>query len=151
MSAPTRRRRLPDGPGWELARAARAWQREVEAALRPLELSHGQFAVLAALQRRALAGEEPPKQRQLSALTGIDPMTTSQLARALAARGLLSRAADPTDGRARRLQLTAGGRALARRATPLVDAVDGRFFAAVADQRRLRAALRALAPPAEQG
>jgi DNA-binding MarR family transcriptional regulator len=51
--------------------------------------------------------------------------------RKLETRGLLERAFDPTDSRARRLRLTAAGRALVARALPDVEAADSEFFSAL--------------------
>ena len=62
-------------------------------------------------------------------------MMTSQVTRKLAARGLLERALDPRDSRARRLHLTAAGRALVARALVDVEAADEEYFAALGRQR----------------
>jgi DNA-binding MarR family transcriptional regulator len=65
--------------------------------------------------------------------------------RALEARGLVTRGADPEDSRARRLSVTPEGAALARRAIAVVEAADAEFFAAAGDQARLLQTLRRLA------
>jgi DNA-binding MarR family transcriptional regulator len=62
-------------------------------------------------------------------------MMTSQVIRKLDARGLLERAPDPADGRARQLRLTVNGRALAASALADVEAADDNYFAAIADRR----------------
>ena len=62
-------------------------------------------------------------------------MMTSQVTRKLETRGLLERAYDPTDSRARRLGLTAAGRALVARALADVEAADNEFFSALGDHR----------------
>jgi DNA-binding MarR family transcriptional regulator len=61
-------------------------------------------------------------------------MMISQVAR-LQARGLLERALDPTDSRARRLHLTDAGRTLVSRALADVEAADEDYFAALGQQR----------------
>jgi DNA-binding MarR family transcriptional regulator len=48
--------------------------------------------------------------------------------RKLEARGLIERAVDPADTRARRLSVTRAGARLARRAIVVVEEVDARFF-----------------------
>ena len=62
-------------------------------------------------------------------------MMTSQVTRKLETRGLLERAFDPTDSRARRLRLTAAGRALVARALADVEAADNEFFATLGAHR----------------
>jgi DNA-binding MarR family transcriptional regulator len=62
-------------------------------------------------------------------------MMTSQVTRKLETRGLLERAQDPTDSRARRLRLTAAGRALVTRALSDVEAAHEEYFAALGSQR----------------
>jgi DNA-binding MarR family transcriptional regulator len=79
--------------------------------------------------------EEPPTQTRLAGHAGTDPMMTSQVTRRLEARGLLERAPDPADGRARRLRLTAAGSSLVSRALTDVEAADEEFFAALGRRR----------------
>jgi DNA-binding MarR family transcriptional regulator len=62
-------------------------------------------------------------------------MMTSQVTRKLETRGLLERALDPTDSRARRLHLTAPGRALVSRALADVEAADEEYFSAIGRER----------------
>jgi DNA-binding MarR family transcriptional regulator len=133
-------------PGFLLWRVTLRWQRAVAAALRPLDLTHPQFVVLASVWWLGREGE-PPSQRQLADHTGMDAMTTSQVARALEAKGLIARAADPHDSRVRRLSATAAGTALAGRAVEAVEAVDRAHFAPAPDRAALVRALLALAPP----
>jgi DNA-binding MarR family transcriptional regulator len=58
-----------------------------------------------------------------------DVAMTSQVVRALQAKGLIVREVDAADTRAKRLGVTAAGAEQAIRATRAVEAVDGRFFA----------------------
>ena len=58
---------------------------------------------------------------------------TSQVVRKLEAKGLVDRAVDPADTRARLLRVTAAGARLVRRAIVVVEDVDARFFAREAD------------------
>jgi DNA-binding MarR family transcriptional regulator len=130
-----------DSPGFLLWQVTRRWQRELTAALKPLELTHVQFVLLAStwwLDR--------PTQRELADHAGTDPMMTSQVLRALEQRGLVERRQDPDDGRARRVVATRRGRALAEKAVAVVEAADAAFFAD-AGSEELMATLRALAAP----
>ena len=132
-----------DSPGFLLWRVTNRWQRSIVAALKPLELTHVQFVLLASVWWLGRGGE-PPTQRELAEHAGTDPMMTSQVLRALEQRGLAERARDPRDGRARRVSATAAGARLAERAIEVVEDADRAFFAA-ADPDALMPALRALA------
>jgi DNA-binding MarR family transcriptional regulator len=57
-------------------------------------------------------------------------MMTSQVVRALEAKQLVRRYPDAKDARARRVEVTAPGAALAPRAIEVVEAVDRAFFSA---------------------
>src|SRR6478609_5518422 len=103
------------------------WQRQVAEALRPLELTQVQYALLASLLW--LSRKEPEvTQSRLATHAKLDVMMTSQVLRALEGRGLLERRPHPTDTRARSLRLTAAGRALTTRAVPAVETADAAFF-----------------------
>jgi DNA-binding MarR family transcriptional regulator len=138
-------REAPLSLGFLLWHATLRWQRLIAAALRPLELTHVQFVLLAVLWWFQTVRGERPSQRGLAAQAGTDPMMTSQVVRALERRGLLVRARHPHDSRALELTLTEAGERLARRAIAVVEAADSEFFAAVPDADRLHAPLRALA------
>jgi DNA-binding MarR family transcriptional regulator len=94
-----------------------------------------QFVLLASLWWLEGHEDQSPTQTRLAEQAGTDPMMTSQVIRKLEARGLLERALDPGDGRARRLRLTRPGRALVGRALSDVEAADDDYFAALANRR----------------
>src|SRR5437660_1257641 len=77
-------------------------------------------------------------------IAGTDIKMTSQVIRALERKGLVRRAVDPVDSRARRLAVTAAGAALAPRAIAAVESADTAFFSGV-EPRRLLSVLGALA------
>jgi DNA-binding MarR family transcriptional regulator len=79
--------------------------------------------------------DPPPTQARLAQHAGTDSMMTSQVIRKLEARGLLERALDPTDGRARQLGLTDAGRAIVTAALADVEATDDAYFASLGDSR----------------
>ena len=140
-----------DSPGFLLWHVTLRWRRAVGAALRPLELTHVQFVLLASLWWLSTQRRERPSQRALAAHAGTDPMMTSQVLRVLEARGLVARAADPADARARLLDVTPAGARLAEHAIAVVEAADAAFFAPVPDAGELLRTLRVLgsgAPPA---
>jgi DNA-binding MarR family transcriptional regulator len=128
-----------------LWRITLSWQRRIRAVLESHELTHVQFVLLASLWWLVDHDDRPPSQARLAQQAGTDPMMTSQVTRKLETRGLLERALDPTDSRARRLRLTAAGRALVTRALADVEAADEEYFAALGSQREAFVrALRAL-------
>jgi DNA-binding MarR family transcriptional regulator len=98
------------------------------AALAPFDLTHVQFVILASTWW--LNGEgERPNQARLSEYTGSDARMTSEVTRRLLSKGLLDRASDPFDTRAKVLSVTAEGADVAARAIAAVDAADAGFFA----------------------
>jgi DNA-binding MarR family transcriptional regulator len=138
----------PDPPislGFLLWHATLRWQRSIVAALRPLDLTHVQFVLLAVLWWFQTVLGERPSQRALADQAGTDPMMTSQVVRALEHKGLVVRRPDPDDSRALQLELTASGKRLAVDAIAVVEAVDEDFFAGAPDHGRLRGTLVALA------
>ncbi|MBA3428808.1 MAG: MarR family transcriptional regulator [Actinobacteria bacterium] len=136
--------------GFLLWHATLRWQRLISTALRPLDLTHVQFVLLAVLWWFTTSLGERPSQRALAEQAGTDPMMTSQVVRTLERKGLLVRQRDPADSRALQLELTRTGKALAEKAIAVVEAVDQEFFAATADRDELRRALHVLAALGER-
>lgn len=95
-------------------RAARALARRFDEALRPLDLTSGQFSLLMSLNR-----PEPPNIGSVAALLAMDRTTLTAALKPLERRRLLKVAVDKEDRRGRRLVLTAGGRTLLRQAVPI--------------------------------
>ena len=118
-----------DSPGLLLWRVSNAWSAAQRAALAPHGITHPQFVLLASLS--FLDHNGPVRQKDLAHHAGMDPMTTSQVLRALEAKGLVERRPHPSDARARALAVTASGLALANRTVVVVEAVDRDFFAPV--------------------
>ncbi|WP_326565924.1 MarR family winged helix-turn-helix transcriptional regulator [Amycolatopsis rhabdoformis] len=134
MTAPESRLPSPDAsPGFLLWRVTLAWQRVMRAALAPHDLTHVQFVLLTTTWWLTRSGE-PPTQRQLAEQAGTDTMMTSQVVRKLADRGLLTRADDPADARAKRLQLTEAGSKLVAKALHDVEDADARFFGGLGER-----------------
>ncbi len=97
-----------------LQRAARALARQFDEAFRPVGLTNGQFSLLMSLNR-----PHPPTMGEVAALLAIDRTTLTAALKPLERRGLARVAEDEKDKRARRLLLTASGRALLADAYPL--------------------------------
>ena len=127
--------RAEDSPGFLLWQVSTLWHRRINAALRPLELTHAQFVLLASLVW--LTDHDPATPVTQSDLAGharMDVMLTSDVLRTLAGKGLLERRPHPRDARARSLVTTAAGRALAARSVGAVESVDRAFFARLGDR-----------------
>lgn len=123
-------------------RAARAVARRFDEALRPLELTNGQFSLLMSLNR-----PEPPGMAPVAELLAMDRTTLTANLKPLERRGLLRVELAAGDRRQRRLVLTEAGRALLAAAMPVWrsthDELDTLVVGGSLDA--LRADLRALA------
>ena len=122
-------------------RAARALARRFDDAMRPLGLTNGQFSLMMSLNR-----PEPPGMEAVASLLGMDRTTLTAVLKALQRRGLVKVTADPADGRARLMTLTAKGRRLLARAVPVWRNTHNGVEALLrdGDSERLRNNLRAL-------
>ncbi|KRQ07325.1 MarR family winged helix-turn-helix transcriptional regulator [Bradyrhizobium sp. DASA03076] len=140
---PTRLSGPAESPGFLLWKISNAWQRRLRVALQPYGLTHSQFVLLATATW--FGAEETLTQARLSQLSGIDPMTTSQVLRALEAAGLIERIDHPQDPRAKAITVTKAGRDLARKAVVAVEDADAAFFKPLAsDTKRLVAMFQSL-------
>jgi DNA-binding MarR family transcriptional regulator len=121
-------------------RAARVLARRFDEALRPHDLTHGQFSLLVSLNR-----PEPPSIGSVAALLAMDRTTLTANLKPLERRRLVKVAVDKEDKRSRRLTITVAGRALLNKAFPVwqqTHAEIDRLIAGHADD--VRGALRAL-------
>ncbi|MBL7488535.1 MarR family transcriptional regulator [Frankia sp. AgB1.9] len=139
-----------DSPGFLLWHVTLRWQREIAAALAPLDLTHVQFVLLATTWWMNSHGGEP-NQLSVAVQAGTDVKMTSQVLRKLEAKALLVREVDPTDTRARKLRVTERGADLAQRAIAAVEQVDAEFFRTVPDPAGLLTTLHQLARRDDRG
>ncbi len=95
-------------------RTARALARRFDDALRPLDLTQGQFSLLMSLNRA-----EPPRVGDVAALLAMDRTTLTANLKPLERRSLVKINVDSADKRSRRLLLTPAGRALLATAAPV--------------------------------
>jgi DNA-binding MarR family transcriptional regulator len=133
-----------DSPGFLLWHVTLRWQRTMVAALAPLDLTHVQFVLLATMWWLNSRGQDP-NQLSLARQAGTDVKMTSEVLRKLEAKGLIVRAVDTADTRARRLRVTSRGAELAVRALAVVETADAEFFQGAEDVGALVAMLRPLA------
>lgn len=95
-------------------RAARALARRFDEALRPLELTNGQFSLLMSLNR-----PEPPTIGSVATLLAMDRTTLTANLKPLERRGLVKLTINKEDKRSRRLSLTVAGRKRLLKALPV--------------------------------
>jgi DNA-binding MarR family transcriptional regulator len=124
-----------------LQRAARALARRFDAALRPVQLTSGQFSLLMSLNRA-----EAPTIGQVSSLLAMDRTTLTANLKPLERRGLVSVGVDARDRRTRRMHLTPQGRQVLAAAVPIWEAAhaDAERLLGETAADRLRADLRTL-------
>ncbi len=97
-----------------LQRAARTIGRHFDEALRPLNLTNGQYSLLVSLNR-----PQAPKMGDVARLLAMDRTTLTAALKPLERRGLLRIEADESDRRQRRLSLTEAGLDLLAQAVPI--------------------------------
>lgn len=122
-------------------RAARAVARFYDEALRPVDLTNGQFSLMMSLNR-----PNPPTMGQVSALLAMDRTTLTANLKPLERRGLVAITVDEEDRRSRRMSLTPAGRQTLAAAVPLwreAQAATGRVIGET-EADRLRKDLLAL-------
>lgn len=116
-----------DSPGFSLWQVSSMWQRQINAGLKPFDLTHAQFVLLASLMW-LVKDDKPLTQVELAGHAKMDVMMTSNVLRTLEEKGLVTRRSHPTDTRAKALSITAQGRKLASQAIEVVEKIDGDFF-----------------------
>lgn len=123
-------------------RAARRLARRFDRAFKPVGLTNQQFSLLMPLNAPG-----PQSMSALADLMGMDRTTLTAALKALERRGLVETSRDENDRRARRLSLTAAGRAALQAALPIWRAEHARIDAEMtpAAAGALRAALRPIA------
>jgi DNA-binding MarR family transcriptional regulator len=123
-------------------RAARALGRRFDEALRPFQLTNGQFSLLMSLNR-----PEPPPMGPVAALLAMDRTTLTAALKPLERRGLVKVLLDASDRRSRALKLTRKGESLLARALPVWEQTHREVEQLIpdADPEELRRGLRALA------
>lgn len=116
-----------DSSGFLLWQVTNLWQREIKKALLPFDLTHSQFVILASTHWLTLQKAEVT-QIILSNTTKIDPMTTSQVLRALQKKEFISRKEHITDTRAKTIEITEIGKETIKKAVVAVENFDREFF-----------------------
>jgi DNA-binding MarR family transcriptional regulator len=118
-------------------RAARRLARVFDDALRPFDLTNGQFSLLMGLNR-----PKPASIASVASLLAMDRTTVTAALKPLERRKLVEIVADPNDRRSRLLKLTASGHQLLLQALPAWQQAHDRLDTLLASPDRLRNDLR---------
>jgi DNA-binding MarR family transcriptional regulator len=122
-------------------RAARVLARRFDEALRPFDLTNGQFSLMMSLNR-----PEPAPMAAVASLLGVDRTTLTAALKPLERRGLVKVTSDSKDRRSRLMVLTAQGMKLLASAVPVWQRTHEEVETLLpeGDPDRLRKNLRAL-------
>lgn len=113
-------------PGFLLWHISTSWRSCIEAILKPFDLTHPQFVVLATLGWLT-KDEARVTQAAIGKLAGLDPNTTSQIIKGLERKDLIKRE-QSIDGRAKNPLLTTKGKQTLSLALPAVEKTDIQYF-----------------------
>lgn len=113
--------------GFVLWRVAHRYVRALDRALAPLDLTHLQFTILA-LAAWLGRSSDAVTQTRLARFGGIHPMQVSAVLKALEAKGLIERLANPRDTRSKVIGVTDAGRHALKRAFPIAVDVQADLF-----------------------
>jgi DNA-binding MarR family transcriptional regulator len=121
--------------GFRLWHVEHAWNRRLEAALAPFDLTHMQYVLLRAADHLAKLGERPAQSRLAECLV-TDKMMVSKVLRLLECKGLIVRAVHPEDARANHVVLTEAGRRTLAQAIDVALAAQEAFFGRLGESRK---------------
>lgn len=117
-----------DSPGYLLGQLTMLWQRKLKRVLDPLDLTHTQFVLLAALGWLSLENDAVT-QTDIANQGNADRMMVSKVLRTLEEKGFITRQEHQTDTRAKIIKLTSNGEIVLQKALILVESTDVEFFA----------------------
>lgn len=119
---------LDDNTGFLLWQISSIWQLKQKKALEAnYDITHTQYVLLASIYWLTLHNEEVT-QISLSLHTKIEPMTISQVLKALQKKGYIFRQPHSKDTRAKAVYLTEDGKNLMKKAVITIEDIDTRFF-----------------------
>lgn len=115
--------------GFLLWQTTHAWQRHITEALKPFDLTHVQYILLAGLVELGKTGTVT--QNALAQHVSIDVMMTSKVSRTLEKKGFILRANNRLDSRAKALVLTKLGVQAVQHAQRAIDDVEQVLFSSI--------------------
>jgi DNA-binding MarR family transcriptional regulator len=113
--------------GFVLWRVFHRYQRAVDRALAPHDLTHLQFTTLAMAGWLSRTGD-PVTQAELARCSDIHAMQISLMLKALEEKKMVTRLRSASDPRAKHIELTPAGFEILRAAMPVVIAIQQRLF-----------------------
>jgi len=122
-----------DSPGYLLGQLTMLWQRKQKKVLDPLDLTHTQFVLLAALGWLSKKSNTVT-QVDIANQSNSDRMMVSKVLRTLEEKGFITRQEHETDTRAKSIRLTTSGEIVLQKALTEVETVDLDFFATLDDK-----------------
>src|SRR5690242_19471020 len=114
-------------PGFLFWRAFNAWSRAIRLGLEKQGLTQVQYSILAAVSYLGSTGEDV-SQQDVAGQLSMDKMMVSDVVKTLEDKEMLTRRPHSRDGRALSLRLTPEGSRRLRKAIPVVEGEDERFF-----------------------
>ncbi len=117
-----------DSPGYLLGQLTMLWQRKQKKVLDPLDLTHTQFVLLAALGWLSKKNQAVT-QVDIANQSNADRMMVSKVLRTLEEKGFITRQEHETDTRAKTIRLTTNGEIVLQKAIIEVENADLDFFA----------------------
>ncbi len=116
-----------EATGFLLYKAHLYWQREIKRRLKPINLTHTQFVILANTYWLYLQNNQVT-QIQIAQHAKIDTMMTSNVIRTLEKKGWVKRTEHHTDTRAKLVEITEKGFKVLKKAVEVVETFDREFF-----------------------
>ena len=122
-----------DSPGYLLGQLTMLWQRKQKKVLDPLDLTHTQFVLLAALAWLSRTSDSVT-QVDIANQSNADRMMVSKVLRTLEEKGFIARREHKTDTRAKIINLTVSGETVLQKAIIVVENADLDFFSVLKDK-----------------
>ncbi len=116
-----------DSPGYLLGQLTMLWQRKLKKVLDPLDLTHTQFVLLAALGWLSKKNKTIT-QVDIANQSNADRMMVSKVLRTLEEKKFITRQEHEIDTRAKTIRLTTNGEAVLQKAIKYVENADLEFF-----------------------
>lgn len=117
-----------DSPGYLLGQLTMLWQRRQKKVLDPLDLTHTQFVLMAALAWLSRENDAVT-QVDIARQSNADRMMVSKVLRTLEEKKFITRQEHEKDTRAKTIRLTTSGEIVLQKALKEVESTDLEFFA----------------------
>lgn len=126
-------KRPDDSPGYLLGQLTMFWQRKQKKVLDPLDLTHTQFVLLAALGWLSKTSDAVT-QVDIADQSNSDRMMVSKVLRTLENKKFITRNEHITDTRAKTVRLTTTGETVLQKAIKKVEDADLEFFSLLGEE-----------------